>query len=286
MRKSALFYLGAVGVFALLTSSAWAGTIFSDGFESYTTINQVVSPGAWGDGGGTTNTSMLETGYGNPGNDVWFSGGSGIRHLFAKEQQVTNAAKIVLQFDLWDDSATSNKRIGMQLTDNYYSAINPSTGAADALSKLLQIGVYTASTNPTTGASTGVNAYGFRTVNLGATGQIGTSANSALNWTSFPGTSWQRVANQWVRFKMEIGETTATFSIDHNADGSWEGTYTANMSNAVNVNWKLLSIGMSNLASAGGGAAIDNVLLTQTPEPMSLALLGIGCLFLRRRRSA
>lgn len=92
----------------------------------------------------------------------------------------------------------------------------------------------------------------------------------------------------WHHFKMEVVATSATtgevrfWDITNPANPVWIGTDTAPTVSGAGLAFNVVMFG-GGMASTNGEGWLDELRIT--PEPVSLALLGLGSLLLRRRRA-
>jgi hypothetical protein len=201
---------------------------------------------------GSTGLGTL-VGGGNGGNAASHPGGtvnSWIGSSFALTP--TDARPVILTADIFDDASSSNKRM--------------TVGLRNGANPLFEMGMY----------NSGGGQYWVRFVNT----------YGSENWqVIIPD---QAPVAGWHRFSATFTGSSATVTLDLNADGTIDGTFFSNGTPSANPFVDLRFGGPSNLSSAGGGALFDNITLQQVPEPSSMALCGVclaGLAGYRRRRS-
>jgi hypothetical protein len=170
----------------------------------------------------------------------------------------TDLNPIVLTADIWDSGA-----------GNQRNTIGLRTGA----NPLFEMGMYNSFNDPAAGSGEGV-----RLVSLAG----------SQNWHQMgPYTTG------WSRWEATFTTYSATVRVDTGADGSWDLTWTSTGTTPIGAFSDLRFGGPSGVASAGGGFAVDNILLeiTTVPEPSVLALSLLGGfgltagVILRRRKA-
>ncbi|MBN1489196.1 MAG: PEP-CTERM sorting domain-containing protein [Phycisphaerae bacterium] len=258
MKATVLAGTTVVVLFCVGTASA----AFFENFESYANTAEMLAPGAWGDDASTNAPATLSNGLGNPGHSMWHPAGKTAKHII-DPMYPSDDAPIVWEGDIWDDGA-GNKRATMGLRNN---------GGGLALTALLEMGRYNSVRNPETGAY--VSGYGIRTVFIDG---------DPADWVTFvenPG-----VHSGWSHLRATIRATSIVFEIDLGADGVYDAQRLVTTEDTSNIGYNVLRLGgPSDLASIGGGLAFDNVSIAYAvPEPTTLTLLGLGSLFLRRRK--
>lgn len=215
-----------------------------DDFEGYADTAAMLAE--WSDAGVPATGTALNT----DSSQYLFSPGGAVA---AREFPALNVASgpIIWEGDIIDDGA-GNKRVTMGLRDN---------GGGAPLLALLEMGRYNAFT---TGAG-----YGVRTVFL----------PGSTNWVQFEGVV---VTAGRHHMRATINENDILFEFDLFDDGIVDDSLIVPaVSTGINYNIFRLG-GPSGLSSAGGGLGFDDVSIT--PEPTSLALLGLGGLLALRRR--
>ena len=230
----------------LLAASATASANLVENFESYPDTASMIA--AWSAAGAPAAGTVLNT---DSSQYMFHPGGAVAARLFGPLQ--ATAGNIVWEADIIDNGV-GNKRVTTGLRDN---------GGGASLTALLEMGRY----NSFTG---GLQGYGVRTVFL----------PGSTDWQRFPNVSITAGRHHLAAL---ITPSDITFTIDLNDDGTIDDTLViAAASNATNYNIVRLG-GPSGLSSAGGGLGFDDVSIQQVPEPVSLALLALGALALRRR---
>lgn len=257
-KKFSLFSLALLAGGLLCLSSANAATIFSEDFESYadtTAMNTV-----WANGGSAT----LDLALGNPGQSLShpgtagsYTGGNTNSVSFAGITP-TAAVPVVYSVDIYDDTASANKRVTAGLR-------------AAAGANIFEMGMYN---NPT--------HFAVRTVLPGP---------SWVAFTNITDDGGSAIENEpvegWHRYQVILDGTNATFTLDLGSTGIINATTI--LPATFNVNFPLDSIrlgGPSDFSSAAGGANFDNISLSTVPEPSTLLLgcmAGLGLVFRRKK---
>jgi hypothetical protein len=242
-------------------TAARAATILMDDFESY--ADTAAMDAVWG----AANAGTLDTAVGNPGQSMAHPGGvSGVRSLTATNP--TDLMPLKWKFDFLDDGV-GNKRLTGALRDV--------GGSAAGNQAFFEMGRFNSISNPET--NTLVSGYGFRHAFVG-----GSPAGQA-GWLTYVGNPAARVG--WHRFIATIGDTSATFELDLDANGSIDASRTISIAATAKVYNLVRFGGPSDVSSAGGGGHFDNLMVSQIPEPSTIALAGlalIGLVFAARRK--
>jgi hypothetical protein len=241
----------AAAVTAGFASSASAAVIVSENFESYADSAALVA--AWP--GNTAATLGVDVGS-VTGKSATHPGGTvNARAITAISPNATD--NIHLRGQIYDDGTSVNKRITIGLR-------------AAAGANLIEMGMFNAPAH-----------YAVR---------VALFTGTSPNWVAFPnpaGGVFGTAIQGWHTFDALITATGATFTLDLQSDGIIDSTYTATGFSPTAAGFDSLRFGgPSNLASAGGGASFDNLLLetVPVPEPTTLGVLALGGLLLGRRR--
>lgn len=247
----------------LATTSAKAGVLLTDDFESY--ADTAALQAVWNDQAGGLGT--LDGANGNPGNSMAHPGGTTSNRVFAATVP-TDAEPIIWEFDFLDDGV-GNKRLTGGLRDN---------GGGAGLNSLLEMGRYNNLVVPEGGAN--VSGYGVRTVFIDGL---------PAGWVAFEGTP--AVQQGWHNFKATIRASDILFELDLGDDGTVDAVRTITTSAGAGIGYNVARFGgPSNLSSPGGGGNFDNLVIRQVPEPTTGCLLAAASLCLalgsglRRRR--
>jgi hypothetical protein len=249
--------IAAIGV-----STASAGPVFMDDFESYadTPAMTIVWAGSVG---------SLDTAVGNPGQSMLHPGGASRTHGIPGTNP-TDLRPLIWKFDFLDDGV-GNKRLTGALRDV--------GGSAAGNQAFFEMGRYNAIGQPEGGPN--VSGYGIRHAFVGG---IPAGAGGWMTYVGNPG-----VQTGWHQFIATIGDTFATFDLDLQKDGIIDGSRTITIAAAGKVYNLLRFGGPSDVSSPGGGGNFDNVMVSVVPEPASLALVALAMTALAlggRRRSA
>lgn len=146
-----------------------------------------------------------------------------------------------------------------------------------ASAQLLAIGTTTASTKDLrTGLAATVTDY-----NTYYCARI-TFGTGAPNWFLLNGDGAPTRSRGWHEMKIIVKNNTVDFLID--GVSGVQGLSAATYNIASGLSWDHISVG-SGLSSPNGVGYYDDVKLQILPEPVSLMLLAVGGLFLRRRRA-
>jgi hypothetical protein len=216
----------------------------------------------WGSGGlGTLDNSQGSNAMAHPGGTV------NLRTFNDAGVLPTDAAPIVWKFDYYfDDDPNGTKRLTMGLRDD---------GNGNPLGALLELGYYNDAYNagtaadPTDPAGAG---FAYRIATLSGAESLPAQALGYNGWSLFLKTDGTDQIptngnqNTWMTFQATIYPTSIDFALDLGRDGSWDSTATVTGidSSAITYNSARFG-GPSNLASAGGGALLDNVLIQTAP---------------------
>lgn len=274
MRKALLVLAGA----ALLT---WVGTasatvVFQDNFDSY--ANTAAFQAAWPGDTYVANTNgglVISTAQAHSGTQSvnQTNEGTGRKSSHAITPTTpTDSTPLEWSFWFYDATGTGNLRQYCTLQDY-----------APASAQLLAIGTYNSGSNFVTHAAATVsqlNSYYSARLAFGT---------GAPGWFLLNGTGAPTRSIGWHEMKVVLKDTAVDFQIDgvsaiQGLSGA-VGTFTATFAVASGLSWDHVTVG-SGLSSANGGAFYDDVKIETTPEPATLAVLGLGSLlFVRRRRA-
>lgn len=297
----------AVGGLLVFAATASAGPVLlNEGFEEYPVAATVpdtaflYADSRWGMDSakpGANNFGILEDGYGigldgsvGAGQALRAGGGKTLRHNWGFHLKPTDAAPMIVQFDLYDKGQTAGtSRIGIALSDVRYGV--------DGLSTLVNAGSNSMAGTDMNLAPGGTHAgfgYTFRLVNAGATYPTNTAYNVNGTHIYAKGVGGRTVnVPEWVRFRMEYGATYVKWYVDRGVDGTWDNTESDGTGVGTTLatdlgtrpafqGWYQVQLGVWG-GSSGNEVYLDNIYV-EAPEPATLALLGFGGLLLRRRR--
>lgn len=247
MKARALLVVG-IGVLAFAAASM-AAPIFQDDFEGGVYAG---SGGKWT----AANTTYLMTWATDQAKSPTHSAKttlSGARIYANLGQEV---ATPTLEFWLYDDSMT---RSFAQIAGYTGAGYNQGTNEA-----LLAIGKYNSVTMP---GETWGNYYSGR-VTYGTT----------VGWFMLNGPGSPTRSAGWHKFKVEVtsGGTAANFYVD--------GILSRTITGLTVRNYDSVTLGFGTSSTSNGNSWYDDV--SVTPEPATMALLGLGALPLIRRRRA
>jgi hypothetical protein len=166
---------------------------------------------------------------------------------------------------------------------DYYMSIDGYNGASSTFNLAINLTQYVPPAPPT---ATPVSLPYSAAQNIGSAGQV--------RWFSFT-LGAPTVADMWTDEALptpivdtEIGLYSDIGELLANDDDSGNGNYSAIMGRNLDAGTYYLAVGGYNTTFADGyavtgGTATGDFMVYITPEPASLALLVVGCLFLRRR---
>ncbi len=244
----------------LMPCLASATTIIAEDFESYADTTELGV--AWTLGDGTLDTVLGNPGQSlsQPGTSPSFSAGNTNTMSFASTYPGPGET-LIFETDIYD-AGVSNARMT--------AGLRRASGA-----NIIEMGMYN---NPI--------HYAIRTVLF--------EAGSDGSWVAFDNVvddSGNPIANEpvigWHRYRVEITDTQATFTLDLNSDGFINATLVATITeNSGNPGFDIVRLGgPSSLSSPAGVANFDNVNLTLIPEPTSALLVVMGAIaFVARRK--
>lgn len=238
---------------AALVQTATGQVIVSDDFN-YGSLASLQAN--WSNPTGLT----LETENGNPAPSGGHDGSASAHNWTGGTFSVipTAANPLVLTVDIFSTGAGNQRNtVGLR------SGANP----------LFEMGIY--------------NAFGVDDSGLGELGNgVGVRI---LNFAGNEG--WVKLDAHytgWSRWEATFTDVSLDVRIDHDLDGTWEVEFNSTGTTPSGAFSDLRFGGPSALASAGGGFAVDNVVLQTIPEPSGIALLALGALafgaFARRRK--
>jgi hypothetical protein len=166
----------------------------------------------------------------------------------------TDLNPIVFAADIWD-SGTGNQRNTVGLRGGPFP--------------LFEMGMYNAFNHPASGSGEGVRVANF-------------AGNE--NWHQMGA-----FTTGWSRWEATFTTYSVTVRVDTGADSTWDLSWTSTGVTPIGAFSDIRFGGPSAGASAGGGFAVDNILLqvTTVPEPSALALSllgGLGMMWIVRRR--
>ncbi|WP_432798110.1 PEP-CTERM sorting domain-containing protein [Poriferisphaera sp. WC338] len=257
MKRTSLTLLGAA---ALVTASATtsAAVIIDENFDSYADTTAMTA--VWAGGGATLTADG--TGFGDVGKAAAHPGGT-VNEVLVTALKPTATENIHLSAKMLDDGA-GNKRMTLGFRGGPFP--------------LFEMGAYN---------QADANPYGAR---------VTLFPGSNVSWEFFdepgnPGTQATLAATAgWHTFDAVISLDKITVTVDLTSDGNIDGVFETALDgsgwDAADGLTSLRFGGPSNASSGGGGLTYDDILLetVAVPEPASIALLGLGGLFLARRR--
>ncbi len=268
--------IGAAAGLLIVAVGANAQILFQDNFESYADEAAFHAAGAWGDlSSGAAPAVLLPPPNGHPGQGVFSSGGAAAIHQFPETPVITDAKRLVIEYDYWDYDV-ADARITMGLRHS----------GGNSVGAFFELGEYNSSDPSVLGGNDAMTqGYSVRTVF--ATPPTNTPANQS--WFLITPSKLVGVGG-WHHFKLEIGETfaTASVNVDTDVDGTLDSLHSITIPLTTHVGKKYDHVrwgGPSNLSSTGSGGA-DNLVIYMVPEPATLALLLLGGMPLLRRRRA
>lgn len=193
----------------------------------------------------------LVTTNGNPGQSAWHPGGQVDTWIGSSFSLLPNpSGAVVLKADIYDPGDTGLQR--------------NTVGLRNGANPLFEMGHYNSS----------YTQYAVRVLGM----------YGAPGWVFFPDVV--RTAG-WHHYEATFSATSVTITLDIDLDGIVDSTLSYNGSPSANPFVDLRFGGPSNLAS-GGAMLVDNIVLSQIPEP-SVAMLGLlgglGMLWIARRRN-
>jgi hypothetical protein len=264
-RAHAAPVLLTLAAFATLAPAAFgaAGTVLlQDDFEAY--ADTPAMQANWGSGGlGTLDNSQGSNAMSHPG------GTDNIRTFNDAGVLPTDAAPIVWQFDYYfDDDPNGTKRLTMGLRDD---------GNGNPLGALLELGYYNSAYNAASETDPNVPAGGsglaYRVALLSGADSTPSQLAGYNGWNLFLNSdatdklSLSGQHNSWMTFKATIYPTSIDFAVDLGRDGTWDSTGSVLDVDSSNIAYNSARFGgPSSLASAGGGALLDNVLIQTAPS--------------------
>ncbi len=268
MKKTVVCMLAVL--VSALAAQASIVTVFEDNFDLYADQNDLLS--VWSGTAKVTNTNgglALSSAQSYSPTQALYQSTEATPRKSATgitPSTGTDANPLVYSFRFLDITGTGNLRQFGTLQD-----YDP------ASAQLLAIGAYNAATDRRTGlaaTATQLNTYYSARITFGT----GAPAWFILNGDGAPTRS-----PGWRELSIVVTDTKVDFRVD--GVSAVQGIAPVQNFNLVpGLTFDHITLG-SGLSSANGGAYYDDAKVQILPEPVSLALLGLGCLFLRRRRA-